>query len=123
MATILDKDLTRESTVKVNEREIQVTLTADQTISMKLKGMKSGIVSIGIEELYKQLAGGSTESSGESKSIVIDNTKRGSKKEDADTMISLHDIRHRLNVSGFDYSTTAKLDGILHEMINERKRG
>ena len=120
MATILDKDLTRESTVKVNEREVQVTLTADQTVSMKLKRMKTGVVSIGIEQLYNQLSGGP--STGETKSVVIDNTRRGQKKEDADMMISLHDIRHRLNVSGFDYSVTVKLDGILRELIEDRKK-
>lgn len=57
MATILDKEITRESTVKHDNREIQVTLTTDQKISMKLKGMKSGIVNITIEDLYKQLVG------------------------------------------------------------------
>ena len=119
--TPLDKDLSRESTVKVNEREVQVTLTADQTVSMKLKGMKTGIVSIGIEQLYNQLSGGP--STGESKSVVIDNTKRNQRKgDDADMMISLHDIRHRLNVSGFDYSVTVKLDGILRELIEDRKK-
>jgi hypothetical protein len=56
MATILDKDITRESTVLFDKREIQVTLTTDQKIVMKLKGMKSGTVSISIEELYNQLA-------------------------------------------------------------------
>lgn len=57
MATVLDKDLTRETTVKVDEREIQITLTENQTISMKLKGMKSGSVEIPIGDLYKQLKG------------------------------------------------------------------
>lgn len=120
MATILDKDLTRESTVAVNGREVQVTLTADQTVSMKLKGMKTGIVSIGIEQLYNQLSGGP--STGEGKPVVIDNTKRGQRKEDADMMISLHDIRHRANISGFDYNTTVKLDNLLRELIEERKK-
>jgi len=57
MATILNSDLTRESTVEYDSRNIQVTLTAGQKISFKLKGMKSGVVSIGIEDLYKQLIG------------------------------------------------------------------
>lgn len=121
MATILDKDLTRESTVKVNEREVQVTLTADQTVSMKLKGMKSGIVSIGIQELYNQLTGGSSESP-TNKPVRIEHAKLG-KKDNADMNISLHDIRHRINVSGFDYATMTKLDGILRELIEDRKRG
>lgn len=115
MATILDKDLTRESTVKVEDREIQITITAEQKISMKLKGMKSGAVEISIEDLYNQLKGG-----GESKSVVIDRSKP--KKSDAEPMISLHDLRHRLNVSGFDYGTTVKFDTIVRELIEDAKR-
>ena len=53
MATKLDKTLTRESTEEYDERNIMVTMEADQKISMKLKGMKSGTVSIGIFDLYK----------------------------------------------------------------------
>ena len=57
MATILVKDVTRESELECNGRKIVVTLTKDQRVSMKLKGMKSGIVSIGLDELYAQLTG------------------------------------------------------------------
>jgi hypothetical protein len=57
MATKLDKAVIRESTIMVDDRNIIVSINEDQTISMKLKGMKSGMVSINIEELYKTLAG------------------------------------------------------------------
>lgn len=120
MATILDKDLLRESTIKVGEREIQVTLGSDQTISMKLKGMKTGIVSISIENLYKQLSGGASEVVEGSKMITT--PTGGNKRSSNEPMISLHDIRHRLNVSSFDYGTTAKLDGILKDLLDERKK-
>lgn len=55
--TILDKDVSRESLIRYDNREIQVTLTTKQTIDFKLKGMKSGIISIPIEQLYLQLIG------------------------------------------------------------------
>lgn len=116
MATILDKDLVRESTVSVGGREIQITIGADQTISMKLKGLKTGVVSISIEDLYKQLSGGVVE--GEApKSISV--PTGGVKRASNEPMVSMHDVRHRLNISSFDYSTTAKFDGIMKEMIDE----
>jgi len=119
MATLLDKDLVRESTIKVNEREIVVTIGADQTISMKLKGMKTGAVSISIEDLYKQLAGTSEAVDEGPKSISV--PTGGSKRPSNDPMMSLHDIRHRLNVSAFDYSVTVKFDGIMKDLIDETR--
>lgn len=116
MATILDKDLIRESTVMVGDRLIVVTLGEDQSISMKLKGMKTGAVSITIENLYKQLIGDSVEEAPKLKTI---SASSGSKKGSTENMISLHDIRHRLNISNFDYATTVKLDGILKELLEE----
>lgn len=111
MATLLDKDLVRESTIKIGEREIVVTIGADQTISMKLKGMKTGSVSISIEDLYNKLAG--------SGPTVIQATQ---KKASDGPMMSLHDIRHRSNVRGFDYATTVKFDNLLNELIEENKK-
>lgn len=61
MATKLTSPLTRESTETSDDREILVTLCEDQKISLKLKGMKSGTVSIGIKELWDQLKGAAPE--------------------------------------------------------------
>lgn len=118
MATKLDKKLTRESTSKVDDREILVTLTDDQTISMKLKGMKSGIVSVGIEDLFKQLSGVSVPNI---ELPTLPSISTNVKTNDG-MLISLHDIRHRLNISGFDYSIQAKLDELLNEMIKENQK-
>lgn len=121
MATILDKDLVRESTIKIGDREIQVTIGADQTISMKLKGLKTGIVSISIEDLYKQLTVGVEAEDDKLKSITV--PTGGVKKQNPnEPMISMHDVRHRLNVSGFDYATTVKFDGIMRELIEDAKK-
>ena len=57
MATPLLSLIVRESTEQVDERNILVALTEDQRISFRLKGMKSGVLSIPIKELYEQLAG------------------------------------------------------------------
>jgi hypothetical protein len=119
MATILDKDLTRESTVKVADREIQITITADQKITMKLKGMKTGAVEISIEDLYKQLKGDVIDEEPKAKSVVIDRTKK--KQTDDEPMINLHDLRSRLNVAAFDYNTTVKFDGIVKDLIDDAK--
>jgi hypothetical protein len=118
MATILDKDLTRESTVAFENRLVQVTLTADQKISMKLKGMKTGTVEISIEDLFKQLAGIDDD---KPKSISV--PTGGIKKDFGDgPMMNLNDVRHRINVSGVDYAMMAKWDGIMKDLIAETKR-
>jgi len=128
MATILDKDVVRESKIKFDEREIQVTLTEDQKISMKLKGMKSGILSIDIESLYKQLNGEVSSKVDEIKEEVKPvkrNTPQGvdlsAYKGDDAMIISLHDVRHYFNIQILDYETRVKFDGIFADLIKERK--
>lgn len=118
MATKLDKDIIRETTVVVDGREIQITLTEGQTISMKLKGMKSGSVEISIEALYKQLKGDIEPE--KPIGVSITESSKGRVKNDG-AMMSLHDIRHRCNIKGFDFETTAKFDGVLKELIDEVK--
>jgi hypothetical protein len=81
---------------------------------MKLKGMKSGAVSISIADLYSQL----TSNSVESEEPIEKQLK--SKKNDGSS-ISLHDLRHRCMIKGFDYDTTTKFDNMLHELLEESK--
>ena len=118
MATILDKDLIRESTVKVGEREILITLTADQKISFRLKGMKSGIVSTSIEDLYKQLNGIDPIEEKEEMVSVIESPFS---KQDGKNMISLNDLRSLSNISGLDYPTKVKFDSLLQNLIEISK--
>lgn len=61
MATKLEKDITRESSVTIDGKEIMVTMTSDQTIDLKLKGLRKGGVSMSIEDLYNQLTGRAVE--------------------------------------------------------------
>lgn len=115
MATILDKDITRESTVTVDGREVQVTLTAEQTISFKLKGMKSGILSIGIDELYNQLAGTETK--------VEEKPKEKPKKPKSteEPMISLYRLRSLSLVTKMDLKVKLELEKVICELINDEK--
>ena len=127
MATILNGDLTRETTVKVDEREIQLTLTAEQKISMKLKGMKSGTVEIGIGELYHKLAGSE---STVTKTVEVGLEPTPSAKGidlssyagDKNMLISVSDFRAAVLIHGFDLDTTNKLDGLLAQFIRDRKQ-
>lgn len=125
MATVLEKDVLRESKVKFDDREVQVTLTEKQTIFMKLKGMKTGGVEISIEDLYRQLSGdtsGPTQESGQEKEAEdLGGVDLSDYKGEKGFLISLHDIRHVLNVRPFEYDIKVKIDEILVDLINERR--
>jgi hypothetical protein len=117
MATILDKDLTRESKVRFDNREIVITLTDTQTINLKLKGMKSGEVSIDIETLYKQLV--NTGEGVEDKGPLV--VKRTKEKNDDDIMVSLSDIRGAFNIKKVDVATTVLFDTFFSDYIKVQK--
>ena len=118
MATILDKDLVRESTCKYDKREIIITLTEDQKISFKLKGMKSGEVSIGIEQLYKQLMGVEDKGlAGKVKSKVVEQPKF--KKSDENPVIDLYSLRTSAMVTKMDMSAKVELERVICELINQ----
>ena len=124
MATKLEKAVTRESSTEIDGRNIMVTLTPDQKIQFKLKGLKSGVVSIDIEKLYCQLTDCDVESEEKIKdkskgiSIVINQPKSGTKDN---PMISLYDLRSKNAISGLDYQTLSKFDGIIKGLIDEMK--
>ena len=113
MATVLTKPLTRESTVKHDDRLINVTLDTDQKVKMKLKGMKSGEVEIGILELYHQLCGCEGEASA---GPVIYSRKEGKKYEQPPKHIMqtvLNDLRSQNAISNLDMPTMAKFDQLI----------
>lgn len=125
MATILDKDITRETKVLVDGREIQVTLTEGQTISMKLKGMKTGAKEISIEALYNQLSGGEVKVEVKTEpKVEIDLRGRvdlSDYKGESKYLISLHDIRHAMLAKSIDMSAKIQFESFLVELIKERK--
>lgn len=118
MATILERDIIRESTSKYDNREIVVTLTDKQKISFKLKGMKSGEVSISILELYKQL--NNIEDKG-----LISKTKFEKvvepkfKKSDENPMIDLYSLRTSAKVTRMDMSAKVELEKVICELIKQ----
>jgi len=127
MATKLDKELIRESTVKYDDREIVMTLSTDQEIKFKLKGMKSGEVKISIEALYKQLIGFKEVNDDEevtpiepkvNKSLSIVNEEKVDKKR---LLIDLDDLRSLNVVTAMDLQTKIKFDGIIVELIENEK--
>jgi hypothetical protein len=118
MATKLDKDISRESTVIVDDREIMVTLTKDQKISMKLKGKRTGAVSIGIDELYGQLTGKPITTT-DKKAITITQSKTKPTKKNP--MILLSDLRSQSAIAAMDYETKAKFDRIIKSLMDKLK--
>ena len=127
MATILEKDVTRESTVLADNRNIQVTLTKDQEISFKLKGMKSGMVKISIEKLYNQLANIISENIGEVEKIEeipipIINKQKYKNEDETRPMINLHDFRSRYIIAGdIPLEIKVKLESITVDLIDKFK--
>jgi hypothetical protein len=67
MATVLEKKVVRESKAQRDDRNIVISLTEDQEISLKLKGLKSGEVTISINDLYNYLSGDGDEKESEEK--------------------------------------------------------
>ena len=120
MATKLEKNLTREASVKADDREILITITADQKVSMKLKGLRTGEVSISIEDLWHQLNGTNLEEkeSTSKKSGGVSITHKAPKVSKNNPMISLHDIRTYNAISGLDCPTLVKFEGILKNLID-----
>lgn len=108
MATKLEKDISRESLTTINDKEIIVTLTSDQKITMKLKGKRSGEVSISIEDLYNQLTGKVKQN------LVEKPTKNN-------PMILLNDLRSQNAISGGDYKQIAHFDTIIKNLMDNMK--
>ncbi len=120
MATILDKDITRESTVTFADRLVLVTLTADQQISFKLKGMKSGTLSISIDEIYKQLAGVADADTSikveKQKPLVIQHRVRGG-EYDGGPMVPLNKLRSMVLTTKMDLPVKLELEAVICDML------
>lgn len=112
MSTILDKDLVRIATVKRDDREIIVTLTADQKISLKLKGMKSGMLNMDIGELWDTLNGSTP------KPIpLIKVTQRVAKVLADNPTISLNELRTEVLITHMDLPVKYQLEKALCELL------
>lgn len=126
MATKLEKKIVRESTVKVEDKEVLVSLNPDQTISMKLKGQRGEGESIAIETLYSQLTGVEVEdkkddskSTGGVAIIHEEETNKGFRKNPTVKQF-LQDLRSHNAIASLDYETKAKFDSILIILFNRK---
>jgi|AntRauMFilla1563_2_1112583.scaffolds.fasta_scaffold05793_2 predicted acetyltransferase len=119
MATKLEKDVTRESTSKADDKEIMITITAKQTINLKLKGMRSGSVEVSIADLYGQLTNKPTnnEESNEVEEKAVPKNKY-QKVDKKNPMLSLIDLRSHNVISTLDIPTMAKFDHIIKSLMD-----
>lgn len=101
MATILNKNLTRETTINTDDQKMLITLTEDQKIRIiKGKGKKAQVVEISIEKLFNQLM------------------NSGGAASDDVPAISLNDFRSAYLVHGkFDYDTKVALETITSNLL------
>ena len=105
MATKLDKDLTRETSLKAKDKEIMITITKNQSILLKLKGERGKHYQINILDLFNELSG-----------------TPGNKKEKPtkkNPSILLHNLRAHSAIADMDYETKVKFDQIIKKVINE----
>lgn len=113
MATKLNTLIIRETDVIVDERNIHIALTEDQRVSMRLKGMKSGVVSIPIADLYSQLTGSPV--AAKPKSVT---TKR-QENNGTENMVSINRLRSLNHVTPADPDVRQRLEELLSEFEEE----
>ena len=115
MPTNLSKDVVRESNIEVGSRKIIITLTANQEISMKLKGMKSGHVVQSISDLYRELTGETVEAPKEEKATVV--SVKSGKPTKGNPSILLSDLRSQALISDLDYGDKVKFEALIKSVI------
>ena len=124
MATVLSKNVTRESTETHDERNINVTLGEDQTVKLKLKGMRTGEVSIPIKQLYCQLADCEEVTEDKPKKAVSYSRKEKGRYVQPDPKTAktiLNDLRSQNAISTMDAADIAKFDQLIVNLLNNYK--
>lgn len=104
MPTKLSSTVVRETSVLVNDRPVIVSLTQDQQITLRLKGMKSGVITADISEVYNKLSG--------AKPVA---TK--AKQHPVGDMNILHRLRSLNATTPSSKEALVKLDEILCELL------
>ncbi len=98
--TKLEKDITRETTIMINNKPIIITITKEQKLSLKLKGEKKK-KEINIIELFD---------------ILNNNNIKNIDKDEK--LISVNELRTKYIISKeFDYDTKVKLEKITLEIL------
>ena len=116
MATILDKDLSRETRISVENKELLITLTETQEINLKLKGDKGVGVSISISDLYNQLVGKTKGGLQPAEVKVVKKIKNLS----GEPVINLHELRSHNLVTKMDMKVKLTLESVICEMIKQQ---
>lgn len=112
---ILNKDVTRESTIEVDGRNVIVTMTQNQRISMRLKGLgKARTVSIDIEKLFKQISGMEVEEE-------TPNLSGRKPKPDDKNLINLGRVRDAFLVADIPYEQKVVFARFVKEILAENK--
>ena len=112
MATILDKDVVRDTTVKIDGKVLQVTLSDKQEISFNIKGSKT-TVKITIDDLYKQLIG---------EKEVIKQVAEAVKEKSTYPMMNIIDFRALNAISNIDLKTKVHIDSVLALLVEKNKK-
>jgi len=122
MVTKLEKTIFRESSETTDDRNILISLTDDQRIEMKPKGMKTtGVVSIGIKELYDKLNDIAVEKQKEEEILESIAIIKKSKIDEGQPLINLHDFRSKYLISGkIPLSIKVELEAITTLLIKEK---
>lgn len=114
MATKLEKEISRETEVVKDKRNLIVSLTPEQTIKLKPKGLRgnNGVVEVSIEEIWDMKKGVKS---------LVEKTEKKEKKRSSDDqpMINLHWLRSQSAISGLPPADIAKFDGIIKNLIDE----
>ena len=117
MATILTKNLVRESEEQIDGKAIMVTLTSDQEIELKLKGKRGSGETIYIRDLYNQLYGVEASDKKSNDGPLSISTNKSRKRGDS-KMISLYDLRSHNAISTLSVPEMAKFDQIIKSVID-----
>ena len=107
MATILNKDLIRESKIKIKDKALIITLKGDQSLELKIKGMRGSGYTITFSDLWEYLGG---KGSGGIKRQLGDNK-----------LISLYDLRSHNAISTLGINDKSKFDQIISDMLRDMK--
>lgn len=118
MSTKLSNTVTRETSVIAEDRELVISLNEDQTISLKRKGMKSGIVSIGIKELWHLLNNKQAE---KEDTGLEDEDELIFREKDGDVLISLRRLRTINMVTHSPLEIKLKLEEIITDLLKQKK--
>jgi hypothetical protein len=121
MATKLDKDLVRESTDMIDGKSILATLTADQCIELKLKGVRGAGLKISLLELHKYLTNPSVPVIKEeaSEGAIVVPAKKD--KKFSSKMINLDDLRSENLIGILDLPTKMKFEKLIVDLLKRDK--